>query len=175
MTALLADGSRTLQRRCLTRRRLMMATLLPLVGVLVGGCARREDPLTPPSIRYGEDVCAACNMIISDPAYASAYRTTDGSARLFDDLGEMVVYMRTTQEPAVATFVHHYGTRDWLMAEDAAYVQSSALQTPMGFGVAATSSQDEARLLAERIAGQTYTFQGLLQQLEPPMTRGHRR
>ena len=175
MTALRTGTSRTLRRCRLTRRQFLLATMLPVVGAVVGGCERREDPLTPPSIRYGEDVCAACNMIISDPAYASAYRVAGGNARLFDDLGEMVVFMRTSPEPAVATFVHHYETRDWLTAEDAIYVQSSALQTPMGFGVAATASQDEARLLAERVGGHTYTFQELLQQLEPPMTRGHRR
>jgi copper chaperone NosL len=175
MTLLPGVGARSLEHGRLTRRQLFQATILPLVGAVLGGCTRQEDPLSPPSIRYGEDVCAACNMIISDPAYASAYRTTDGDVRLFDDLGEMVVYLRTRQEPTVATFVHHYETQGWLMAEDAAYVRSGALKTPMGFGVAATSSPEEAWSLAERLDGRTYTFQALLQTLEPPAPRGHGR
>ena len=47
--------------------------ILPILLFLLAACAQGATELNPPEIRYGEDVCADCNMIISDPRFASAY------------------------------------------------------------------------------------------------------
>ena len=63
--------------------------LLLLIVSLLLGCVSNLDPSEPPEVHYGEDVCDACNMIISEPRFAAAYYTEDGAVRRFDDIGDM--------------------------------------------------------------------------------------
>jgi copper chaperone NosL len=147
-------------------RRAFCGLLLAGAGLALAGCARPEDPKQPPEIRYGQDLCARCGMIISDPAYAAAYRTSGGEARLFDDLGEMVLHYREQREPVATFFVHDYNTRGWVLAEQATYVQSPQLRTPMGLGVAALGSESEAQALAQRVQGRVVPFGELLERAE---------
>ena len=58
-------------------KRALATTLLIAVAVL-GACAQGQATIAPPEIRYGEDVCAACKMIISDPSFAAAYTVPAG-------------------------------------------------------------------------------------------------
>ncbi len=141
--------------------------------LLLGGCASQEDPNTPPAIRYGEDVCTSCGMIISDQSHAAAYRTASGEVRLFDDVGEMVLYHRAHREAVVAFFVHDYQSQAWLRAEKAYYVASQNLRTPMGLGIVALTSETDARSLADRLGGQVLTFGELLERPELAEVHGH--
>lgn len=150
-----------------------MGALVALSLVLPLGCGREDDVDTPPTIRYGQDVCVRCGMIISDPAYAAAYRTAGGETRLFDDLGEMVLHNRQQSEATTAVFVHSYETRDWLRAEEAYFVVSSGLRTPMGVGVAAVGTEAEATQLAARVQGAVMTFDELMKVVELPASGGH--
>ncbi len=43
------------------------------LALLAAGCAQGTAEIKPPEIRYGEDVCVECKMIISDPRFAAAY------------------------------------------------------------------------------------------------------
>lgn len=97
-------------------------------------------------------------MIISEPVYAAAYRTSGGEVRLFDDIGDILQYHRDRSESVAQFWVHDYGSREWLRAERAFYVQSSGLRTPMGHGIAALGSEVDAQLLAARLDGVVKTF-----------------
>ncbi|MCB0082360.1 MAG: hypothetical protein KDE47_15580, partial [Caldilineaceae bacterium] len=46
---------------------------LVVIGLIVSACARGDAKPNPPAIRYGEDACAECNMIINDVRYAAGY------------------------------------------------------------------------------------------------------
>lgn len=144
-----------------------------VASLSLGGCASQEDPNTPPVIRYGEDVCTSCGMIISDPSHAAAYRTTNGEVRLFDDVGEMVLYHRDHREAVVAFFVHDYHSQTWLRAEKAYYVSSQNLRTPMGVGIVALASEADARSLASHLGGEVFTFGQLLERPELAEVHGH--
>jgi len=127
-----------------------------------GACAARTDASTPPTLRLGEDVCTRSGMIISEPAYAAAYRTADGDERLFDDIGEMVLYNREHNEQVVAFWVHDLATHEWLRADSAHYVVSPSIHTPMDFGVAALGTEADARQQAAQVMGRVLTFEELL-------------
>ena len=45
--------------------------LLLLLAWLLAGCGGAEEVVAPPEIRYGEDVCTMCNMLISEPRFAT--------------------------------------------------------------------------------------------------------
>jgi copper chaperone NosL len=146
--------------RLLTRRQALAG--LAALGGLVVACGAVDNPTQPPTIQFGQDSCAACGMIISDPAHASAYRTAGGEVRLFDDVGEMVRYHRQRREDVRSFFAHDFERRTWLRAEDGTYVISHALRTPMGTGMVAFAAEAEARALADRAGGRVLSWSEIM-------------
>lgn len=135
----------------------IMLTLL----LVSAACAGGPDFDTPPEIRYGEDVCQRCQMIINEARFAAAYVTADGQTRLFDDLGEMLAYHDEFVEEIVVYWVHDYDTAEWAKADSAYFVQS-AEPTPMGFGLVAFTDRDRAEIWAADHAASVLTFDQLM-------------
>jgi copper chaperone NosL len=152
-------------------RRQALGGLVAMLGGLVAACGAADDPSQPPTIRYGLESCAACGMIISEPAYAAAYRTTGGEVRLFDDMGEMVRYHRRQREAVQSFFVHDFERQTWLRAEEGVYVVSHGLRTPMGTGMVALASEAEARALADRVGGRVLRWSEVELQAAPLRTQ----
>ncbi len=157
-------------------------TVLPvLLGLLLlAACGGKQSFDEPPKIVYGVDVCSACNMIINEENFASAYWTTGGDARMFDDLGEMILYMHDHPDEEVASaWVHDMNTAKWLRAGDAWIVMNAGLVTPMGTGVASVATEQDAQALAFGQDGaMVLTFDDLMKQLAGghlmiPMGGGH--
>lgn len=134
------------------------------IGAALGGCGG-QDSSGPPEIQYGVSVCADCNMIISDERFASAaiVRGERGAeALLFDDIGDQIRYERERPElEIIARWTHDYATRAWIRAEDATFVHSPDLPTPMASGLAAFEERDAANRLLEEVGGETLTFEEL--------------
>ena len=129
-------------------KRWIILALLGAVLLLLVACGQSADTNTPPEIMYGQDVCDQCGMIISEEKFAAAYWTVDGEARRFDDIGGMFAYIAANPEEAASYWVHDITTGDWIRAEEAYYVSDSDLMTPMGFGIAACATEDQAQALA---------------------------
>ncbi len=145
----------------------MLRSLFLLLIVFLGGCAQGVAEVKPPDIRYGEDVCAECNMIISDPRYASgyAYEISPGryQSAIFDDVGDMLVHAdKNPEHKIVAWFVHDFASQEWLDATKASFVHSRDLQTPMASGVAAHTGTDAAMKQAQETNGEVLDWDGLL-------------
>jgi copper chaperone NosL len=134
--------------------------LFMIVLLTVSACASGPNLDEPPDIRYGEDVCDRCIMIINEARYASAYVTETGEIRRFDDIGGMVAYKDELGEDVAVYWVHDYETEEWLKAEEAVYVKSQQ-QTPMGFGIVAFSERERAEVWADQHDGAVLTFAGL--------------
>jgi copper chaperone NosL len=143
---------------------------LLLALLLLPGCAQGTAEISPPDIRYGEDVCAECNMIISDPRYAAAYAHEISAGRYeqlaFDDIGDMLVHAaKHPEHKVVGWYVHDYKSEEWLEAPSAHFVVSSEIVTPMGHGFAASATEEDAQALALETAGEVLTWE-MLQALE---------
>jgi len=124
--------------------------LVGLLTALLAACASRPTAPSPPDIRYGDDICDQCGMIISDPAFAAAVQLTSGEHRKFDDIGDLFAYLVSHPEEEVwAVFVHDYDSLEWIRGEDAYYVRGVDLITPMGTGYAAFASEEGARAFAD--------------------------
>ena len=164
------------------RAPLFLAVIVGLPAAL-SGCVR-EDPLTPPRVRFGDDVCAVCHMIVSDERFAAALGLRDDRDRVhkpvFDDIGCMFEHEAANPDmEVVARHIRHAETREWLNATTAVYAHSPDIHTPMGYGVAAytTRSQAEAALAGKR--GEVITFpearrrvlsgEGVIAPVEPAM------
>lgn len=156
-----------------TRRRAAAAGLCALLAA--AGCAGPEaDPLAPPEIRYGEDVCDQCGMAIDDPRFAAATVVDDGGAlspRRFDDIGDMVLYHADRPDLTVARwYVHDFATGEWLDAATATFVRApaSAIPSPMGFGVIAFADAAAARAEAEARGGELLDLAALRAAIAAP-------
>lgn len=133
--------------------------------VFIAGC---EAPSAdrPPEIRYGESTCVDCDMIISDERFAAATMVKDSRGRiealLFDDVGDQIRYEREhTELVIVARWVHDYGTKAWIPAEQAWYLLSPALHTPMASGIAAFAKQSDAQAAQQEFGGDVLGFGAL--------------
>jgi copper chaperone NosL len=135
------------------RRTFLVVVLAVLSLTLLAACGGGPDLDEPPDIHYGEDVCDRCLMIINEARYAAAYVKTDGEARRFDDIGGMVAYIDEAADEVTVFWVHDYDTEEWLKADEAFYVESDDLVTPMGFGLVAFADRSRAEVWAAEQAG----------------------
>lgn len=149
-----------------------------LLAVLLAACGGADDADGPPEIRYGQDVCEQCKMIISEPRFASAYATEAGDVRRFDDIGEMFLYAGERAENVRAFWVHDFSSEKWIEASSATFVHDSGLSTPMGWGIAAFADREAASAYVEDHGGDLFSYDALREQVEngsltPPGMTGH--
>ena len=122
----------------------MLLSFLFLAVLALAGCRAAEEAHGPPVIRYGEDVCDRCHMIIGDPRFASAYVTETGESRRFDDIGEMFLASQEEAEAVREAWVHDYHGEQWIVANGATYVHHPEILTPMGWGIASFAARKDA-------------------------------
>jgi copper chaperone NosL len=130
--------------------------------LLTAACSSTADLDTPPEIRYGEDVCDRCGMIINEARYAASYVTNTGEVRRFDDIGGMFAYTQEMPENVNVYWVHDYDTEEWIKGNEAHYVAADTLRTPMGFHIVALSTLERAESLASESGGTVHTFDSLM-------------
>jgi hypothetical protein len=103
-------------------------------------------------------------MIITEIGHGAAYRLDDGVEKKFDGIGEMILHGRAEQEFSRAEpWVHDYWSEEWIRAEDAFYVPTRAVSSPMGHGVFGFSDRDRAAEFAAQVGGQVIDWQTAVQ------------
>jgi copper chaperone NosL len=138
-----------------------------LAAALLAGLAscERGNPLAPPVVHWGQDVCGECGMIVSDDRYAAAaILRADGGhvAELYDDIGCLLVRDAAVGDRMAARYVRDAGGGGgWLVASEAAYLRSSELQTPMASGVAGFADAATATARLDRWPGQVLDLAAL--------------
>ena len=142
--------------------RLPSVLLMVLTTLLLTACTGASAD-RPPDIAYGQQECDECRMLIDDARFASAYVTTGGEARRFDDVGDMLIHHRRQAEEVASFWVHDYETGEWLRAETAFYVMAEGIHTPMGHGIVALADRDRAERLAREHGGMVMTWQEALE------------
>lgn len=140
---------RSVVKRPLRTTNYALLIALALLFTALTACRSAVDLDSPPDIRYGEDVCDHCGMIISEARFAAGYITAEGETRRFDDIGNMVAYHLEMGEDVTVFWVHDYETAVWLRADEAILAYVEGLITPMGSGLVAFTNPDAA---AEAVA-----------------------
>jgi copper chaperone NosL len=143
----------------------MLLVLVPAVVAAFGsGCGGRDDP-GPPTIAYGQAECDLCKMIISEERFAASMviESPDGVRKLaVDDIGCLLRSVQNSPPAGRAvSFVHDYDTQEWIAAEEAVFVRSAELHTPMASQLAACKTPEGAEALAGRVSGTTTDFDDL--------------
>ncbi|MCA9987856.1 MAG: nitrous oxide reductase accessory protein NosL [Anaerolineales bacterium] len=130
----------------------------------LAGCRQAVDLQAPPEIIIGQDVCDQCGMLIGEAKYAAAYWTVDGQPRRFDDIGGMMAYYHTNNEEVASFWVHDFVSEAWLPANEATFLSDAGLQTPMGYGIIAFATAEQARAHRTADAAVLLSFDELLKQ-----------
>lgn len=140
------------------------AGILSLVVLLAfGGCSKRVVE-GPPVVKYGQDECALCGMIVNEDRFAAALLIEKDGARSylhFDDIGDLIQYEEKHHPAVVSRFVHDFNSRQWTVAEDATFVVSETLHTPMGSGIVAFRNNTDATSKAAEANGKVKRWQEL--------------
>lgn len=131
-----------------------------LVAALMAvGCQRRGAE-APPKIRYGQEACVACRMLITEERFAAAV-DTPAETVVFDAIECLVRWVAAGAE-ARRIWVHDHDSSAWLDGRTAWFVHSRELVTPMGAGLVAFATEQAARGLAGRLQGEVLRFEQLL-------------
>ena len=135
--------------------------------LLMMSCKSGENFDQPPTIRYGEDPCDECFMLINESRYAAGYVTLEGQVKRFDDIGCLLIYHKKHQENIAHFWVKDFDTQKWLKADNAFFVRSDSIQTPMGFGIIAFGTAESAqKILPSQDHNQILKFPRLLETTE---------
>ena len=117
-------------------------------ALLAFGCS--AAPSGPPEIVVDRTACDHCGMLISELAYAAAYRADGAEARVFDDIGCLRTAARGETGPLTFWF-HDAGDREWIEGAAATFVASPEIPSPMGGGLLAYRDRADAeRAAADR-------------------------
>lgn len=133
----------------------LMFGVAVLTTLTLSACSS-SDTAGPPEIQYGRDICVQCGMIASEPRFAAAYRLEDGTAQIFDDLGDLILRQRAAQhviDPS-ETWVHDFETEEWVDVANAYFVTTLSVTTPMGHNILAFSTEERAVAFASAVNGE---------------------
>lgn len=117
--------------------RLIVASLL---GFLFISCEVSPEPL-----HYGVDSCYTCKMTLMDTKYGAEIVTEKGKVYKFDDINCMIDFYNSGYEAIdkmAFKLVVDYGQPEKLIdAQEAFYLKSDQLRSPMAGGIAAFESK----------------------------------
>ncbi|NIS08099.1 MAG: hypothetical protein GWO07_04905 [Candidatus Dadabacteria bacterium] len=95
-------------------------------------------------------------MIISEKQYSAQYILSDGGVKKFDDIGCMIEHLKQKKDEygsVSSVFVRDYVHRNWINTDIAHFVHSNKIITPMGHGVAAFGTKEEAKSIETEMKG----------------------
>jgi len=116
-----------------------------------------------PKVKYGEDSCAHCRMVISDDRFAAAWREGTSREEYFDDIGCMIASLREKPPAEGAVFfVRDFAADLWIDAEAASYRIAPGIKSPMAYDIAAFASPEAAANNEHTRDGQPQTWAELL-------------
>ncbi len=121
----------------------------------------------PVPIVWGEDACEHCHMTITDPRFAAELLTRTGKVMRFDDIGCLAEFSmgdRVTEDQVHSRWVMDYlHPEEFLSVEDAIFLHSDSLRTPMNHGVLAVRPGPAADSLRQVLGGKLLTWPEVLQ------------
>ena len=133
------------------------------IGAL-SGCGSVEND-GPPSVRFGDSVCAECGMIVSDERFATSTIVVGdrgNQAMIFDDFNCQINFETKHAELVVVDrWSHDHGTNEWMHMADAWFVESEQLRTPMASNIASFLDKEHADAFAIPLDGTVVGFDTL--------------
>ena len=137
--------------------------VLLLLGSLFMSCTPTPEP-----IAFGEDMCAHCKMTIVDEPFAAEVVTHKGKAYKFDAIECMMQFLQIKQSDKMAlVLVRDFeNPKEWQDAAQCNYLISKELPSPMGAGLSAWLSKENAAAMQAQKGGELYDWASLQQHFD---------
>jgi copper chaperone NosL len=141
----------------------MAARLLAAVAglALLASCAVEPRP-----VHLGADECAHCRMAIEDTRFAAQLLTDRGRSEVFDAIECLATAI--AEGTYAGENIHSLWVMDsveggaWVRVEEAHFVHSSEIRSPMGMGVAAFADRHDAEIRRAELGGGLLDWDGVL-------------
>lgn len=140
------------------------ATTLAGVALLATLSASACGGPAPRPIAYGADACESCLMGLADEGHGTEVVTHTGKAYVFDSIECMVAWLRSVEDPES---IHSLWVTDFsnppdlVEADDAFFLVSPTLQSPMGLGLTAFARQEDRDGAVNAFGGSPLDFAGV--------------
>lgn len=134
-----------------------------LVLFILTGCEVQPVP-----IEFGKEECSFCKMTIVDRQHAAQLVTKKGKQFKFDAIECMLNSLNqkhNAQENQIY-LVSDYGKGTMTKAEDATYLVSQAIKSPMGAFLSAFNSRTDALTTKDQHGGEIYTWEEIKKKYE---------
>lgn len=137
-----------------------LSALILLVLVLIS-CSTEKQP-----IAYGEDNCEFCKMTIVDQIHGAELITDKGKVYKFDALECMLNFEADMdKEKAGQFFTNHFlKPGELIRAEEASFLITENIPSPMGEFITAFPSQKEAEKVQAEKEGKIYNWEAIIKQ-----------
>jgi copper chaperone NosL len=132
-----------------------------MLAVVVTGCAIEPQP-----VHIGSEECAHCRMVITEPQFAAQALNSRGKAFKFDAVECLAAWV--TDGEGAGLDLHSLWVADheepnrWLSVDDARFLRTDAIHTPMGAGVVALRDEQAAREQQQMRGGEILEWGGVL-------------
>lgn len=129
-------------------------------GFLGGGCTPSPAP-----IRFGQDNCANCQMLVMDAHFGAELVTDKGKIYVFDSIECLAWYSTSDKMPPDqihSRWVTVFDATGTLAdAATAFYLSSENLRSPMGLNLSAFSDENTARSFQQNHGGEVLRWDGV--------------
>jgi copper chaperone NosL len=136
----------------------LMYALVLMVSTLALSCNVEPEP-----INYGKDACDHCRMTIMDPKFGAELVTSKGKIYKFDDVNCMVSFMNNGpakgQETSHLLIVDFLKPMTLIPAQDAQYLRSEEVKSPMASQVAAFSDSHQRAQHLDKWGGEPMNWE----------------
>ncbi|PWH81316.1 nitrous oxide reductase accessory protein NosL [Brumimicrobium oceani] len=139
-------------------KKLILFVLLSLVFV---ACSIEAKP-----INYGTDACDFCKMSIVDQIHGAEIVTDKGKVYKFDAIECMINFKNemSKEQPQLFLTNHYHTPKELIDAENATFLISENLPSPMGEFITAFASKEAAEKIHQELDGKLYNWKELVQQ-----------
>lgn len=140
-----------------------IVSLIILSAAILMGCEPKPQP-----INYGSDECAYCRMMITDKEFGSQIVNNQGRAYKFDSVECMAAYDLTEDDENFhSKWVPNFLDSDeWLKAEEAVFLHSETLRSPMGLFLSAYANRASAEEMRDEYDGEIADYETVKQIVE---------
>lgn len=153
--AVLANGPKTFLGFKLPAR---LAASLFVASGLFAACKQQE----PIALGYGVDACHSCKMILARKGFGAERITAKGRVYKFDSMECLLEDLKRSAQPGDRYFAVDFSRPEFLApVENALFLQSASIPSPMGANLSAYSFDDSARAFQMRNGGEILTWKDL--------------
>jgi copper chaperone NosL len=141
---------------------LWRAALALTLAAALGACAIEPQP-----VHLGSEECAHCRMVITEPQFAAQALNSKGKAFKFDAvecLASWVLSGEVSGSDLHSLWVaDHEEPSSWLRVEEASFLRSDAVHSPMGMGLIALRDTTAAGEQQAMRGGEVLRWEQVLQ------------